>query len=110
MSIEKKVDWYVATALFESEVEGHVNNKRRLCEETLFLVSAEDLAAAKLKAEKLARAKRESYRNKYREKVTWRFVRLLDVRETIDDRFEDGAEIIARFSRRKKQISRGPSK
>jgi hypothetical protein len=110
MSTIKKGQWYVATALFESEVEGHVNSRRRLCEETLFLVSAGDLALARQKARKLARAKRESYRNKYGENVTWRFVRLLDVRETIDDRFEDGAEIIARFSRRKRQVERDPSK
>jgi hypothetical protein len=104
----KKVEWYVATALFESEIEGHLNSKRRLCEETLFLVSAEDLPVAKQKAEKFARAKKESYRNKYGEKVTWRFVRLVDIREMIDDRFEDGAEIIARFSRRKRQVARDP--
>jgi hypothetical protein len=60
------MNWYVAEAVFESEIEHTSANYSPLIDRTWFLVSAEDEDSAGAKAVVLARSKEHSYAAGYR--------------------------------------------
>lgn len=88
--------WYSARALFRCEVQGD-KRKRILFEETIFLLRARFDAEARKNALKIARKKQHSYNNVYKERVRWKFHRLLEVLHLIDQRLVPGAEVYWRL-------------
>ncbi|MGI8745812.1 MAG: DUF4288 domain-containing protein [Bryobacteraceae bacterium] len=88
-----KSRWFVAEAVFKATLQSQDADWKPLIEELLFLVFEIDEISASAKAEAIAREKEHSYQNQKGQRVTWRFVRLIEVKEMIDQRFEDGAEI-----------------
>src|SRR5229473_5148595 len=91
MSTESK--WFIAEALFHASIEGGVAGREPLEEDLLFLVRDIDEPSALAKADRIAREKEHSYENANGERAVWRFIRLIEVTEMVDQRFEDGAEI-----------------
>ena len=85
--------WFVAEAIFHARVSNESAEISSVFENLLFLVSAADHQGGVAKAEAIARAKEHSYPNKSGDLVTWTFVRLVELTEMIDQRFEDGAEL-----------------
>src|SRR5438477_5301081 len=96
MSTECK--WFIAEALFQAAVQTGDTNWEPLVEDLLFLVHDIDEPSAMAKAEKIARRKEHSYKNSKGQCVVWSFARLVEVKEIIDQRFEDGAEIRSTLS------------
>ena len=92
------MNWYVAEAVYESGLEHSGSKYSPLIDRTWFLVSAEDEPSAEAKADVLARSKEHSYANEKGQLVKWTFVRLVEVTEMIDQRFEDGAELKSTMS------------
>jgi hypothetical protein len=89
--------WHVAECLFKSVREsGPAWNP--VVERLLFLVDAPDSAAAVVKAEKLGREKEHTYNNAHGDRIHWEFIALIAVKEMIDPRLEDGAEVISWMS------------
>jgi len=91
MNSESK--WFVAEAIFEATVHAEKAAGHRLTEDLLFLVQAVDHPSAVTSAEVIARRKEHSYDNENGHRVTWAFVRLVEVTEMIDQQFEQGAEL-----------------
>ncbi len=91
MSEESK--WFIAEAVFRASIQGGDAERDPLEEDLLFLVRDIDASSAVAKAEKIARGKEHSYKNAKGECVVWSFSRLIEVKEMVDQRFEDGAEI-----------------
>ena len=91
MSSEYK--WFVAQAIFQATVHSEKGDLKPVSEELLFLVHAIDKTSAKPRAEAIARTKEHSYPNDQGQQVSWTFVRLVDVTEMIDQKFEEGAEL-----------------
>jgi hypothetical protein len=85
--------WFVAQAIFQATVHSDEANARALTEDLLFLVQAVDHPAAVTRAEVLARAKEHSYENEKGQRVSWSFVRLVELTEMIDQQFDEGAEL-----------------
>ena len=85
--------WFVAEGLFRATVHAEKADVRLITENLLFLVRAADQAAAVMRAEVIAQGKEHSYRNEQGELIDWTFVRLVEVTEMIDQRFEEGAEL-----------------
>ncbi len=92
MSESEKI-WFIAEATFQVLVKHESRDAPLFRERLLFLVSDVDSTAAMDKAQSLARAKEHSYRNGDGQLVQWQFVELVDVKEMVDQRFEDGAEL-----------------
>jgi predicted NAD-dependent protein-ADP-ribosyltransferase YbiA (DUF1768 family) len=82
--------WFVAEAVFHVSVMKQANV---LQENLLFLVEDVDHSSAVIKAEAIAKAKEHGYDNEKGQRVNWTFVRLVEVTEMIDQRFQDGAEL-----------------
>ena len=91
MTIEQ--NWYVAEAIFEATVHIERATEKLVSETLLFLVRAVDHSSAVTKAENIAREKEHSYQNEMGQQVSWTFVRLVEVTRTVDQQFEEGAEL-----------------
>jgi hypothetical protein len=85
--------WFIAEAIFRATVHTDVADISPVSEDLLFLVRAVDHASAVTRADSIARAKEHSYTNEKGQQVRWRFVRLVELTEMIDQRFEEGAEL-----------------
>lgn len=92
--------WFVAKLLFKAEVKSRLRPRKVLCEESLILISARTEQEALLKAKRFAKAGQHSYRNVYKEKVSWKFVELQELQEIISEKLGDGVEIYYRLSYR----------
>lgn len=90
---------YFACLLFESEVDDG-SDLPPLVEESVRLVFAEDESAARLKAGRFGKEAEHDYLNDDGARVTWRFVRVLDVQEFCEQDFCDGVEVYGRLERR----------
>ena len=88
-----ELKWFVAEAIFHCTVRTEQGDVTSISEDRLFLVQAVDHAAGVKRAEALAHAKEHSYDNQYGQRVSWTFVRLVELTEPIAQRFEDGGEL-----------------
>jgi len=93
--------WYSARVLFRCVVQGD-KRKRILFEETIFLVRARYDEEARKNALAIARKKQLSYNNMFKQKVRWKFHKLLEVLPLIDQRMVPGAEVYWRLFERKR--------
>lgn len=74
--------------------------KKILCQESLILISARTEPEARLKAKRFARASQHSYRNVYKEKVSWKFVELQELQQIMSEKVGDGVEVYYKLFRR----------
>lgn len=93
------MNWYVAEAIFQSAIDEAGSSYSPLVEKSWFLVSADDEKAAESKAQVLARSKEHSYANGDGEKVRWLFLRIVRLREVMDERLADGTEVWSEIDR-----------
>lgn len=97
MSAETK--WFIAEAVFEATIPNNSDPSwEPLLENLLFLVRDVDEASALSKAGRIAKEKEHSYENSEGQRVVWSFLKLLEVTETVDQQFGDGAEIKSTMS------------
>lgn len=92
--------WFIARLLFKADVKSRLRRKKILCEESFILISALTEPEARLKAKRFAKASQHSYRNVYKEKVSWKFVELLELQEIISEKLGDGVEVYYRLFHR----------
>jgi hypothetical protein len=85
--------WFIARLLFKAEVKSRLRRKKLLCEESLILISARTEPEARLKATKFAKESQHSYRNVYKEKVSWKFVELQELQQIMSEKLGDGIEV-----------------
>lgn len=85
--------WFIARLFFMAEVKSRLRRKKILCEESLILISARTEPEARLKARRFAKARQHSYRNVYKEKVSWRFVELQELQQIMSEKLSDGVEV-----------------
>jgi len=91
--------WYSARLLFEAEVEGE-DSDDILCEESIYLVEADDDDDAEQKASEVGTQAQHEYANDKGQMVRWRFRRVLDVQELCEPRIAHGTEVFSRMFRR----------
>jgi hypothetical protein len=92
----KLVSWFGVRVVVEILV-GKDPPAKRTYEDRVIVVRAQSDALARRKAERIARADGETYRNIYGENVTWRFKDVVDTYMLLDDKLSDGTEIYSAF-------------
>lgn len=92
--------WFIARLLFKADIKSRLRRKKLLCEESFILISARTESEARLKARKFAKASQHSYRNVYKEKVSWKFVGLQELQQIISEKLGDGVEVYYRLFHR----------
>ncbi|MEU5421330.1 DUF4288 domain-containing protein [Streptomyces sp. NPDC001407] len=88
---------YVAVLLCESSAG--TEGRTPLFQESFVLLTAEDEAEARAKAEAHGKGLETSYENEAGELITWRLRHVVDVSEVLDERLADGSELYARHFR-----------
>src|SRR5262245_6148498 len=88
---------YVAVLLSESSSDS--STYVPLYNETIAIVAAESPAEAQAKALNLGRRNEMEFLNKYGEKVTWRFRKVVDVAPLLAQELCDGTELYSRHFR-----------
>jgi Domain of unknown function (DUF4288) len=89
------VSWYTAECLFRAIEEE--NHSEPLLEVRYFLLKADDGDSARTKALEIAKAKQHGYLNMDRERVDWRFERLLDTKEVLSEELREGTEVYYKY-------------
>ena len=89
-------DWFGVRLVVEIRV-GNDPPGRRTYEDRLVVVRASSETVARRKAERLARADEESYRNFKGERVSWRFRDVVDTYMILDEKVSDGTEVYSAF-------------
>ena len=72
--------------------------RRRLTEDSIRLVLAEDESAAMAKSTRLGKEAEHDYRNEDGARVSWPFVSVIDVQEFCADDFHHRVEVYSRFA------------
>ena len=94
--------WFTARLLFKAEIKGRRPRKIHTFEESVLLVSGTNEREAMEKAKKLAWDKQHTYQNLYKEQVSWKFVKLLELQEILDGELGDGVEVYSNFFHKRK--------
>lgn len=89
--------WYTARLLFECKVDC-CEKRRPLYDESFILVEAESGPLAETLALAYADGMAIAYTNDRGETVTWRFIALLDLFSTSEDRITSGMEVYSETS------------
>ena len=95
--------WFVAEAIFVSDIADSKEQYDPLIEDCLFLVNAASDEEAKHKAEAVALTKQDAYENSSGETVRWKFVNIVRVREVLDEQLREGTEVWCTIQRRSEQ-------
>lgn len=99
--------WFSALMELEAEIGG-LPQHDGLCEASVRLFRATDVAAAQDKAEVLGRQLEHDYLNENGEPVVWRFRGVIDVQEVEEDSIVDGVEVFSRLYRKTRPDDGGP--
>jgi len=90
--------WYSAQALYKSIKDNSIKTvETDTYEESIFLIKASTKAEAYEIAERKAAQNEISYKNSYDQEVTWKFIKIIDVFELIDEKIDSGTEVFSRF-------------
>jgi hypothetical protein len=68
-----------------------------LFEEKIVVIEAQDEALARQIASAHGVQGSENYQNEFGERVDWRFVKVIDVKQLFDEALRDGTEVFYRF-------------
>ena len=88
---------YFVCLLFDSQVDDD-SETSKLTEESIRLVIAADENEALEKAQAFGRESEHEYFNDTGARVSWRFIRIVDVQEYCEDEIEDGSEVYSRLN------------
>ncbi|MBD3919510.1 DUF4288 domain-containing protein [Paenibacillus sp. PR3] len=89
--------WFTVQMLFKSFKELEENEDTDTYEESIILIKAETKDVAVLIAEKKGKEAEIAYKNLCSEEVKWKFIKVVDVYEIIDETIESGTEVFSRF-------------
>jgi hypothetical protein len=89
------MSWWGASLLFERRIADGQGSP--LLEERIVLVEAQDALAAREWAANWANSETLTFRNVEDEQVEWRFIRLIDVKEILDDAPRMATEVFHRL-------------
>jgi len=95
---------YFVCILFESHIDG-AGEEDALSEESIRFVVANNYDEAREKAARFGRAAEHSYLNNDGERVSWKFVSVMDVQEFCDAKIDDGTEVYSRLNKRERPIT-----
>jgi len=88
---------YFACLLFESSIDDDLD-PASLTDESIRLIHADDEETALEKAYLLGTSSEHSYDNDAGARVSWKFVRVVDVQEYVEEDLYDGAEVYSRIN------------
>ena len=88
--------WYSVEALFRCDDANEKTNEV-LYEKSIFLIKVENEQLVREKAERIARTFEVDYKNSDDDKVTWKFVKILDTQDICEDTLYDGVEVFSRL-------------
>lgn len=90
--------WYSALILRQrTHPEIQVSMDKPLWEESVVLIEADSEQDASIKAEELGARGDISFRAVSTAMVQWKFVKILEIHEILDDSFRHGTEVFSRF-------------
>lgn len=100
----EKSKWFTVAVLYESIHEGkpihvddHYDSSVKTYEESHFLLKAASTEEASRLGEKLGIENEHTYKNQYGETVHWKFIKVLDCFELIEEELQWGTEIFSRY-------------
>ncbi len=91
--------WFAATLLFRSSVHGEPS-LRPLCELRVVLFRDTDEERVRRKAQEYGLKQEHAYPNGQGQRVRWRYVRIEQVEEILDQQTDGGWEVSSKFVRR----------
>lgn len=104
MNILGEIKWFTAAVLYESIHEGepiHIDvpydSSVKTYEESHFLIKAASVEEASRLGEKLGIENEHTYKNQYGETVRWKFIKVLNCFELIEEELHSGTEIFSRY-------------
>lgn len=90
------LNWYGVQLLFESIVLNSPYDQKTY-EESIIIVKANSLEEAALKAEEKAINEEVDYQNVYGNLVRWKFVKIVEIYEILDNDLKQGTEVFSRY-------------
>ena len=93
----ERQSFYIAIALYESTSSNPED--RMLYEECFVLIKATSLEQAEDRAWELGKQRETSYQNEAGSTIAWSLKHIVDVASVLDEGFEDGTELYARYFR-----------
>ena len=97
--------WYAARLVFEAEIDGQPSEDP-LCEESIRLLEAPDLAAAEGKAVLVGKESEHAYENEYKQVVRWRFRGVIELQDLCESQLSDGMEVFSKIFRKSGEMDR----
>jgi hypothetical protein len=97
---DESADWYAAKLWHSSFVGGRGagDGRSTLHDYSIVLVRATSEAAAARRAARVGKEREHGYRNEAGERVEWRFIKVLEVQDLVDESLEHGTEVWSRLS------------
>jgi Domain of unknown function (DUF4288) len=90
--------WYSARLLYESDVDDH-RDIAPLCEESIIVLRAGGEEEAKAEAARLGAARQHRYTNPDGDRVSWRFVRVVELQDLCESELLHGTEVYSHLFR-----------
>ncbi|WP_437589180.1 DUF4288 domain-containing protein [Sorangium sp. So ce1000] len=88
--------WYSVSMLFESEVDDQ-SSEEPLCEESIRLIKASDVDAARMIADSLGAELEYAYSNPDGKTVRWVFKGIVEVQDLCESEIVSGTEVFSRM-------------
>ncbi|WP_437875936.1 DUF4288 domain-containing protein [Sorangium sp. So ce513] len=88
--------WYSACMLFEAEVDNQAPEDS-LCEESIRLIKAADIGAARMAAESLGAELEHAYSGPDGKTVRWVFSGIVELQELCESEIVSGTEVFSRM-------------
>ncbi len=87
--------WFSVQALFRCDVDGELDDV--LYKKNIFLINVSDTQKASEKAGQTALSFEHQYKNSDGNEVSWKFVKVLEIQELLENELYDGIEVFARL-------------
>ena len=88
--------WFTAKIAFESLCD-RKRRSRQFCENQYFLLKARDEKSALTKANRYGKKLRMTYLNVHQQKIEWRLLKVVAIKELFDSELKDGTEVFYEF-------------
>ena len=101
-----KLSWYSAKLLYVCDVEGNsiknsadVKESSNLTEYSIRIFKAKSEEEAKEKAKQIGLKNQHYYKNYLDEKVSWNFVKVVEIQDLFEDEVLEGIEVYSSMNR-----------
>jgi len=90
--------WYSIQLLFKAVIhEELVKHDSETYEEQIFVIMANSKDEAHIIAENKGKEEEVSYKNLYNEELTWKFIKVIDIFEILEEELKSGVEVFSRY-------------